>query len=107
LVFKDRIDRPIVSLSISRENTSALFSRGSSESKRRTLFVFIRKSFIFHLLNYHEYEYDNLKNILILYEEFSNKLNMIKYQNEEIDISLFIIYWLMFSKFECFNNSHL
>jgi hypothetical protein len=39
LIFKDRFDRPIVSLPVSRENTSALFSRGSSESKRRTLLV--------------------------------------------------------------------
>jgi hypothetical protein len=38
-LFKDRIDRPAISLLLCVENTSALFSRGSSESKRRTLLV--------------------------------------------------------------------
>jgi hypothetical protein len=39
-LFKDRIDRPGISLSLCVENASALFSRGSSESKRRTLLVY-------------------------------------------------------------------
>ena len=38
-LLRDRIDRSVLSLSVSTENTSALFSRGSSESKRRTLLV--------------------------------------------------------------------
>src|ERR1700722_7703193 len=40
-LLRDRINRSVLSLSVSTENTSALFSRGSSESKRRTLLVFI------------------------------------------------------------------
>src|SRR3984957_9619596 len=38
-LLRDRIDRSVLSLSVSTENTSTLFSRGSSESKRRTLLV--------------------------------------------------------------------
>ncbi len=38
-LLKDRIDRPVISLSLCVENTSALVSRWSGESKRGTLLI--------------------------------------------------------------------
>jgi hypothetical protein len=39
--FRNRIGRSVLSLQVYTKNTSALFSRGPSESKRRTLLVLV------------------------------------------------------------------